>query len=108
MRLVWPCLYLLLLPVLGLPVLAAPTESLDEAVCRLIEASAKERRLPVELFARLIWRESGFRNSAVSPRGARGLAQFMPGTASERGLADPFDPEQAIPHAASYLADLRK
>jgi hypothetical protein len=31
----------------------------------------------------------------------------MPGTAAERGLSDPFDPEQAIPHSASYLADLR-
>ena len=82
-------------------------ESVDEAVCRLIDASAKERRLPVELFARLIWRESAFRNSALSPKGAQGLAQFMPGTALERGLADPFDPEQAIPHSASFLADLR-
>jgi hypothetical protein len=32
----------------------------------------------------------------------------MPGTAQARGLADPFDPEQAIPHSASYLFDLRK
>ena len=98
---------LLLLSVLGGRLHAAPAESLDEAICRLIDASAKERRLPVELFARLIWRESGFRNSAISPKGAQGLAQFMPGTAAERGLADPFDPEQAIPHSASYLADLR-
>ncbi len=86
---------------------AAPMESVDEALCRLIDASAKERRLPIELFARLIWRESAFRNGAVSPKGAQGLAQFMPSTAQERGLADPFDPEQAIPHSASYLADLR-
>jgi hypothetical protein len=86
---------------------AAPGESVDEAVCRLIDAAARERRLPVELFARLIWRESGFRNDAVSIKGAQGLAQFMPDTAAERGLADPFDPEQAISHSASYLADLR-
>jgi soluble lytic murein transglycosylase-like protein len=38
--------------------------------------------------------------------GAQGIAQFMPGTAQERGLADPFDPEQAIPAAASLLRDL--
>jgi hypothetical protein len=35
------------------------------------------------------------------------VAQFMPGTAQERGLADPFDPEQAIPAAAHLLSDLR-
>ncbi len=108
MRPVWLALFLLvLLPAFSGRLLAAPAESVDEAVCRLIDASAKEKRLPVELFARLIWRESGFRNSAVSPKGAQGLAQFMPNTAAERGLADPFDPEQAIPHSASYLAELR-
>ena len=108
MRPVWLAfLVLLLLPAFSDRPLAAPGESLDEAVCRLIDAAAKDKRLPVELFARLIWRESGFRNGAVSPKGAQGLAQFMPGTAAERGLADPFDPEQAIPHSASYLADLR-
>ena len=101
-------LILLLLAACSPRLLAAPSESLDEALCRLIDAAAKDKRLPVELFARLIWRESGFRNSAVSPKGAQGLAQFMPGTAAERGLADPFDPEQAIPHSASYLGDLRK
>jgi hypothetical protein len=89
-------------------VFAAPMESVDEAICRLIDASARARSLPVELFARLIWRESAFRNGAVSPKGARGVAQFMPGTALARGLADPFDPEQAIPHSASYLFDLRR
>ena len=42
----------------------------------------------------------------VSPAGAQGIAQFMPGTARERGLADPFDPEQAIPKAAEFIAHL--
>jgi hypothetical protein len=46
--------------------------------------------------------------TAVSPVGAQGVAQFMPGTARERGLTDPFDPEQAIPHAAHLLADLNR
>jgi soluble lytic murein transglycosylase-like protein len=39
---------------------------------------------------------------------AQGIAQFMPYTARARGLLDPFDPVQALPHAASYLADLRR
>jgi hypothetical protein len=62
----------------------------------------------VPFLTRLIWRESSFRVGVVSPVGAQGVAQFMPGTARERGLLDPFDPEQAIPHAAHLLADLRR
>jgi hypothetical protein len=87
---------------------AGGTESLHEALCRLIETSARAERLPVEFFTRLIWTESSFRTGAVSPAGARGVAQFMPGTAAERGLADPFDPEQAIPKSAGLLADHRR
>jgi hypothetical protein len=87
-------------------VLAEADETVGQALCRVIEASAAERHLPVELFTRLIWRESSFRATAVSPKGAQGVAQFMPRTAAERGLADPFDPEQAIPASASYISDL--
>ena len=83
-------------------------ETVRQALCRLIEASAKREKLPVEFFTRLIFRESSFRPDVVSPAGAQGVAQFMPGTAAERGLADPFDPEQAIPESARLLADLRR
>ncbi len=57
-------------------------------------------------FVRLIWKESRFNPRAVSPKGAQGIAQFMPGTAEERGLDDPFEPKSAIAHSASLLADL--
>lgn len=88
---------------------AVPTlEPLDHAVCRLIDEAARVNRLPSGFMTRVIWRESSFRAGAVSPAGAEGIAQFMPGTAEERGLADPFDPEQAIPKAARLLADLRR
>jgi len=83
-------------------------EPLDHAICRLIESSARANQLPVGFFTRLIWRESSFRAAVISPAGAEGIAQFMPGTARERGLADPFDPERAIPKAAGLLADLRR
>ncbi|MGY2047612.1 lytic transglycosylase domain-containing protein [Methylobacterium sp. JK268] len=86
----------------------AATESVEQALCRLIEGSAKAQSLPVAFLTRLIWRESSFRPGVVSRAGAQGVAQFMPGTAAERGLVDPFDPEQAIPHAARLLSDLRK
>ena len=75
-------------------------------LCGIVEDSAKAAGLPVTFFTRLIWRESAFQPHAVSPAGAQGVAQFMPGTASERGLADPFDPASAIPASAKLLADL--
>ncbi len=92
------------------PPAAAPaprTESVEDTLCRLIERSARANGLPVEFFTRLIWRESSFRSDAVSPKGAQGIAQFMPGTAADRGLADPFDPETALPASAALLADLQ-
>src|SRR5688572_13403688 len=89
------------------PALAQQTETLDQALCRMIEGAAATHRMPVDFFTRLIWQESSFRPGVTSRAGAQGAAQFMPGTAAERGLADPFDPEQAIPEAARFLSDLR-
>ncbi len=82
------------------------TETVEQALCRLIEGAARNQQIPHELLTRLIWQESSFRPRVVSPAGAQGIAQFMPGTARERGLADPFDPEQAIPKAAEFIAHL--
>src|SRR6266705_877468 len=61
----------------------------------MIVSAAKAQDLPLEFFARVIWQESRFRPDAVGPltrRGERagGIAQFMPRTAAERGLRDPF------------------
>jgi len=78
-----------------------------EDVCRIIAREARRRQLPADFFARLIWRESLFEPDAVSPKGAQGIAQFMPGTARERGLADPFVPHEALPASAHLLSDLR-
>jgi hypothetical protein len=73
----------------------------------LIEASALSNEIPVWFFARLIRQESGFNPKAISPVGAMGIAQFMPATAVERGLVNPFDPAQAIPKSAELLKDLK-
>jgi hypothetical protein len=75
-------------------------------ICSLIDAAADRHDLPVEFLTRLIWKESRFRQDAVSPKGAQGIAQFMPGTAALRGLADPFDAGAAIAASADYLRDL--
>jgi hypothetical protein len=78
------------------------------ALCGIVEDSAKASGLPADFLTRLIWRESAFQPRAVSPVGAQGVAQFMPGTAADRGLANPFDPESAIPASAKLLADLSR
>jgi hypothetical protein len=87
--------------------LAGPKPFVD-IVCPIMQQQAEARNLPPMAFVRLIWKESRFNPNAVSPKGAQGIAQFMPGTADERGLYDPFEPKQAIIHSASLLADLRR
>ncbi|HLG80418.1 MAG TPA: lytic transglycosylase domain-containing protein [Bradyrhizobium sp.] len=83
-----------------------------EALCLTIESAARANDLPLGFFARVIWQESRFRSDAVGPvthngRRALGIAQFMPDTARDRGLLDPFDPVQALPKAAEFLSELR-
>jgi len=78
----------------------------------MIESAARANDLPLEFFARVIWQESRFQSDAVGPvtrngQRAQGIAQFMPGTASERRLLDPFDPVQALPKSAEFLRELR-
>ena len=76
-------------------------------ICSEISLRAREQGLPEAFFARLIWKESLFNPGAESPKGAQGIAQFMPETARLRGLADPFDPLPAIAASARYLKELR-
>jgi transglycosylase-like protein with SLT domain len=75
-------------------------------ICRMVDGAAAANRLPSGFLTRVIWQESRFRSDARSRAGAEGVAQFMPQTAAERGLADPTDPEQAIGKAAHFLAEL--
>jgi hypothetical protein len=98
----------------GLPKPADNARDTDtrEAMCLMIESAARAQGLPLEFFARVIWQESRFKSDAVGPvtRGgqrAQGIAQFMPGTANERRLLDPFDPVQALPKSAEFLSELR-
>jgi hypothetical protein len=91
---------------------AARESDAREAMCLMIESAARAENLPLEFFARVIWQESRFQSDAVGPvtrsgQRAQGIAQFMPGTASERRLLDPFDPVQALPKSAEFLNELR-
>jgi hypothetical protein len=101
----------------GVPIEAQPEAPSDSLVlrrssfvldaCRLIDRVARSNAIPGDFVARLISIESGFSPTAVSPKGAQGIAQFMPETARLRGLADPFEPGPALKAAIEYLSDLR-
>ncbi len=75
--------------------------------CNEIFITAQTYRLPSQFLLRLIWRESRFNPRAISPAGARGIAQFMPATAQWRGLEDPFDWSLSIQHSGRWLSELR-
>jgi hypothetical protein len=71
-----------------------------------LAAEAAQRFSLPESFVRSVMRnESGFQPAAVSPKGAIGLMQLMPGTARELGV-DPVDPRQNASGGAQYLRDL--
>ena len=94
----------------GEPARVAPSKAATASaseICRVVTQAASDNGLPLDFFTRLIWQESRFNPDAISPKGAQGIAQFMPGTASGRGLANPFEPMQALREAASYLRELR-
>ena len=65
----------------------APAPNFGGDVCRALEQAAEENGLPVDFFVRVIWQESRFHAHAVSPKGAQGIAQFMPRIADWRGSA---------------------
>jgi len=64
---------------------------------------AQRYGIPTDIFLRMIGAESSWNQGAVSPKGATGLGQLMPGTAAELGV-DPTDPYQNIEGSARYLA----
>lgn len=76
-------------------------------LCAAMDHLAAAHNIPAAFFARLIWRESLFRPEAVSPKGAEGIAQFMPGTARLRALENSFDVVQALKASSGYLDELR-
>jgi hypothetical protein len=79
---------------------------IERNFCEALKEAAEASNIPVPFFARLLWQESRFQSSEVSRVGAQGVAQFMPSTAAEVGLDDPFDPFKALPASAKYLRRL--
>jgi len=83
------------------PAAAAKPASMAE----LVDNAARKYGLPPAFVRAVVAAESGFQTTAVSPKGAIGLMQLMPATASELG-ADPKIPEQNVDAGARYLRDL--
>jgi len=75
--------------------------------CFALSEAADQAGLDRDFFTRLIWRESRFDPNARSPANARGIAQFIDGTAVLRGLQNPYNPAEALQVSARYLAELR-
>ena len=71
-------------------------------VAPAINAAAAGAGIEGRLLAALVWTESTFNQAAISPAGAIGLAQLMPGTAASLGV-DPYDPIQNLQGGARYL-----
>jgi len=76
-----------------------PPAELDPLIAR----AAAQYQLRPSLLRALIQAESNYNPRAVSPAGAQGLTQLMPGTAAGLGVTDPFDPAQNIFGGARYL-----
>jgi Transglycosylase SLT domain len=88
------------------------TDDTPNALCPTLQTVAQANNLPIDFFVRLIWQESRFQRDAIGPvtrNGERavGIAQFMPGTAAERGLTEPFNPAEALSKSGQFLAELR-
>ena len=92
-----------------------PQQATDDSrypICEMIESAAQVNALPLDFFVRLIWQESRFHPDEIGPltrsgQRALGIAQFMPGTAMERQLFEPFNPAAALPKSGEFLAELR-
>ncbi len=77
-----------------------------ESLRKMIFNSASNQGVDPALVEAIVAVESAFNPMAVSVKGAMGLMQLMPVTASRYGVADPFDPKQNVIGGVRYLRDL--
>ena len=73
---------------------------------QVVNSASATYHLDPDLVNSVIHAESGFNSRAVSPKGARGLMQLMPGTANQLGVNDAFDPQANVTGGSRYLREL--
>jgi soluble lytic murein transglycosylase-like protein len=93
-------------PLLPASTTSMPTASQHADVMQVVNAASDRYRLDPDLVNSVIRAESGFKVHAVSPKGAQGLMQLMPGTASKLGVPNAFDPEANVDGGTRYLREL--
>ncbi len=81
---------------------ATPGGSLDQVV----QAASDRHRIDADLIRSVIHAESGYNSRAVSSKGALGLMQLMPDTATKLGVKDAFNPQHNVDGGTRYLRDL--
>jgi len=92
---------------LSWPAIGAACDPLtNQELTPLIEQAARQEGVEESLLHAVAEQESGFRPCAVSPKGAMGLMQLMPATATELGVDDPFDAQENLLSGARYLKQL--
>jgi hypothetical protein len=74
---------------------------------QLVEKSAKAHNIDPLLVQSVIQVESNYNHYAISPKGAEGLMQLMPGTARMLGVSNSFDPAENIEAGVKYLRYLQ-
>jgi len=92
----------------------APPDAQDQALQTaksqdlkaIVSAASGQHQVDADFIASVIKAESGNNPRAVSPKGARGLMQLMPGTASQLGVKDSFDPADNVDGGVRYLREL--
>jgi soluble lytic murein transglycosylase-like protein len=85
---------------------AAPSAPAPRSLEQMVSDAARRYALPASLVRAVAKAESSFDPRAVSPKGAQGVMQLMPGTARELGVRDAFDPAENIDAGARLLRRL--
>jgi soluble lytic murein transglycosylase-like protein len=101
-----PALVPTAVPVLASARLAKPQPLKPQELNEVINNISDRHHIDPDFISSVIHAESGFNQRAVSPKGAQGLMQLMPGTASKLGISNAFDPRANVEGGTKYLTEL--
>jgi soluble lytic murein transglycosylase-like protein len=89
-----------------MPAAPAPSAAATVDLNQVVNSASAAYHLDPDLVNSVIHAESGFNSKAVSPKGAQGLMQLMPGTAGKLGVTNPLDPKANVEGGTRYLREL--